>query len=64
MNDEWTELRDEYDTLLLRERELTPADLKRLHQIEEIIRQRWFEVSWNHEPAKMTDASCEREHEP
>jgi hypothetical protein len=64
MNDEWTELRDEYDSLLLRERELTPEEVKRIEQIEEIIRQRWFEVSWNHEPTQTTDASCEREHEP
>jgi hypothetical protein len=44
MNDEWTELQDEYQNLLIRGRNITPAEIKRIHQIKDLIEQRWFEV--------------------
>jgi hypothetical protein len=42
-------LREEYDSLLLRERELSPSEVARLEEIEDEIRRRWL-------PSRATDS--------
>ena len=39
---DWKSLREEYDSLLLRERELSPAEATRLDEIEDEILRRWL----------------------
>ena len=46
---DWKSLREEYDSLLLRERELSPAEVARLDEIEDAILRRWL-------PSRATDS--------
>jgi hypothetical protein len=46
---DWKSLREEYDSLLLRERELSLAEAARLGEIEDEILRRWL-------PSRATDS--------
>ena len=46
---DWKSLREEYDSLLLRERELSPPEVARLGEIEDEILRRWL-------PSRATDS--------